>query len=128
MRFFETSTLNYEAAKNNCKEKLQRVGLKGQLFEPKTKAMNDKVMGIAKGFKDRAWYWIGVTDSETEGTYKYNSDSTQINFSPKWHPGYGSKGTTQNCIMIYSGASYPGDWIDYTCSDMYRHSVCMAVV
>ena len=75
----------------------------------------------------RNW-WIGVNDKETEGSFVYESNGSPISYAPKFHSnGWGSRGTSNNCILYATPSSgHESDivnWIDYSCTaDFY--SIC----
>ena len=48
------------------------------LAEPMNKEENKN---LATNFNAKIRYWIGITDQETEGTFKYVSDSSEVGFA-----------------------------------------------
>ena len=53
-------------------------GMNATLAEP----MNDEEnKNLATNFNAKIRYWIGITDQETEGTFKYVSDSSEVGFT-----------------------------------------------
>uniref|UniRef100_A0A4W5RS87 Uncharacterized protein n=1 Tax=Hucho hucho TaxID=62062 RepID=A0A4W5RS87_9TELE len=67
------------------------------------------------GFKSVSYVWIGLTDSVTEGTWKWVDDTPLT--SPKyWWSGEPGGGTYQNCGEIYYISSGQGVWRDLGCS------------
>ena len=66
-----------------------------------------------------------VNDKQTEGSFVYESNGSPISYTPKFYSGYGSQGTSRNCIL-YSPPSTSSDivdWFDYTCSSSFK-SIC----
>jgi versican core protein len=122
--FLEKSRKTYEDAKQNCESKFSG---HGKLFEPKTWSENQMAYKIAKA--SGSLWWIGVNDKQTEGSFVYESNGSSISFTPKFYTlhGYGSQGTSNNCI-VYSPPSsgHKSDivhWLDYPCTRSY-HSIC----
>ena len=48
--------------------------------------------------------WLGVTDLEVDGTFKYDSDGTLLPFTPVWSANEPTVGTTENCVQFYHTA------------------------
>ena len=123
--FFEKSSKNYEDAKQNCETKFDG---RGKLFEPKTWSENEMAYKIAKA--TYSYWWIGVNDKQTEGSFVYESNGSPISFTPKFYLGWGSKGTSKNCILYHQPFSgHESDivhWVDFPCSSSsYRYrSIC----
>ena len=122
--FFEINSKNYQDAKANCESKFgNRVG---QLFEPKSLERNNQVHNKAKLVSTSKNWWIGVSDSETEGSYQYETTRGIIPFELKtapWHstqPNGETSKPGENCIVIISGQP---EWHDFACSNNF-HSIC----
>ena len=124
--YIQTNTTNYETAIETCKEKLADQG-GGRLFQPRSRAQNELIMRLAhKATGKSNWLWLGITDNTTEGEYTYNGNNEPIKFDPKWHSGYGSRGSGTNCVLSFmSGGSSSSfsKWLDYDCSKQYG-SIC----
>jgi hypothetical protein len=122
--FLEKSNKNYEDAKQNCETKFDG---HGKLFEPKTWSENQMAYKIAKSIRSN--WWIGVNDKQTEGSFVYESNGSPLSYTPKFYSccGYGSKGTSKNCIIYASPSSgHESDivhWADYSCTDAF-YSIC----
>ncbi|XP_038842484.1 fibronectin-like isoform X2 [Salvelinus namaycush] len=67
------------------------------------------------GFESVKWVWIGLTDSVTEGTWKW-VDGTPLTTPRYWWSGEPDGGTDQNCVEIYYISSGQGVWRDFDCS------------
>ncbi|XP_029622469.1 oxidized low-density lipoprotein receptor 1 isoform X4 [Salmo trutta] len=67
------------------------------------------------GFKSVRYVWIGLTDSATEGTWKW-VDGTPLTTPRYWWSGEPGGGTYQNCGEIYYISSGQGVWRDLGCS------------
>ena len=124
--YIQTNTTNYETAKEKCKENLADYG-GGRLFQPRSRAQNELIMRLAHESTGKSqWFWLGVTDNTKEGEFTYSGNDVPINFDPDWDSGYGSRGTSYNCILSYmdggSSSSF-SKWLDYDCSSQYG-SIC----
>ncbi|XP_038856247.1 fibronectin-like isoform X4 [Salvelinus namaycush] len=67
------------------------------------------------GFESVKWVWIGLTDSVTEGTWKW-VDGTPLTTPRFWWSGEPGGGVGENCVEIYYISSGQGVWRDYDCS------------
>ena len=123
--FLEKSDKTYEGAKQNCETKF---GGHGKLFEPKTWSENQMAYKIGLQSFGVNW-WIGVSDRQTEGSFVYESNGSPISFTPKFHTccGWGSRGTSHNCILYNRPSSgHESDivhWLDYECTKR-AYSIC----
>ena len=48
--------------------------------------------------------WLGVTDLDVEGIFKYDSDGTLLPFTPVWDSGEPNVSTDENCVQFYDSA------------------------
>ena len=75
---------------------------------------------------DGASYWIGLTDEETEGIWKWSDGSILAGFQ-KWHESQPSGKTLKNCGGIRMGSfllrNYDAEWHDNECEDR-RGYIC----
>ena len=80
--FFERAYMNWEGARDNCKQK------GGKLFEPKNVAELKQIALIAYNvIGNVAMAWIGITDIASEGTFIYDSNGQSITFNGGNIPG-----------------------------------------
>ncbi|KAK0132901.1 Macrophage mannose receptor 1 [Merluccius polli] len=64
-------------------------------------------------------YWIGLSDGDTEGTWKW-VDGT-IMTSSSWGPGEpDDKRGAEDCVVTRGGAGPERSWYDERCADQYR--------
>merc|ERR1712008_309076 len=123
--YIEQSVKSYDDAKQNCETEFAG---HGKLFEPKTWSEIDMVYKFGGS---KCCGWIGVNDKQTEGSFVYESSGMPISFTPTFYSGWGSKGTSNNCILLqwlpYNvrdlGGTQMVQWIDYTCSYSFW-SIC----
>uniref|UniRef100_A0AAZ3RL10 C-type lectin domain-containing protein n=1 Tax=Oncorhynchus tshawytscha TaxID=74940 RepID=A0AAZ3RL10_ONCTS len=64
------------------------------------------------------YVWIGLTDSVTEGTWKWVDDTPLT--TKYWNSKEPNGGGAENCVYFYSWSSDTGEWWDYDCSYKYR--------
>ncbi|CDR00667.1 unnamed protein product [Oncorhynchus mykiss] len=64
------------------------------------------------------YVWIGLTDSVSEGTWKWVDDTPLT--TKYWNSGEPNGGRAENCVYFYSWSSDTGAWWDYDCSYQYR--------
>ena len=69
---------------------------------------------------------IGLTDEETEGSWKWSGGSILEGFQ-KWHQSQPNGNTWQNCGGIRMGSFWPGnfdaEWHDRSCEEL-RGYIC----
>uniref|UniRef100_A0A8C8FS70 C-type lectin domain-containing protein n=1 Tax=Oncorhynchus tshawytscha TaxID=74940 RepID=A0A8C8FS70_ONCTS len=64
------------------------------------------------------YVWIGLTDSVSEGTWKWVDDTPLT--TKYWNSKEPNGGGAENCVYFYSWSSDTGEWWDYDCSYKYR--------
>ena len=78
--YFERTYMNWEGARDNCKQK------GGKLYEPKDVAEMKHMALVAWGVCNFGYSltWLGITDTAMEGTFVYDSNGQNITFNPPW--------------------------------------------
>ncbi|XP_077086871.1 uncharacterized protein LOC143738674 isoform X2 [Siphateles boraxobius] len=74
---------------------------------------NRKEQEIVNMISGDAEVWIGLTDSDVEGTWKWVDGSTLT--SGTWRSGEPNGQTSENCVLTCAP-----DWIDHRCHEVYR--------
>ncbi|XP_048031554.1 CD209 antigen-like protein C isoform X2 [Megalobrama amblycephala] len=74
---------------------------------------NKEEQDFVKKMSDGALVWIGLTNSDEEGTWKW-VDGTNMT-SGFWRSGESNGDTGQNCVLTYT----PG-WADYPCNYHFK--------
>ncbi|XP_067224653.1 CD209 antigen-like protein C [Chanodichthys erythropterus] len=59
--------------------------------------------------------WIGLTDSDVEGTWKWVDGTSMTSGFSFWGSGEPNGNTKENCTLIYSSG-----WADYPCNDNFK--------
>ena len=95
--FFDATNRNFDQAQANCK---QIFGPTGKIYEPKTETearifYDSYKLGILSSYT-----WVGITDRETEGVYKYASSGIVVPESALfWNAGYPHQNSgNQDCV------------------------------
>ena len=125
--YFERTYMNWEGARDNCKQK------GGKLYEPKNVSEMKQVASIAIKVSQYGYTtaWIGITDTASEGNFVYDSNGQSITFNPPWQDQDQRKGTSNNCVGIHTGAEHMcqncynmGKMINLPCSFKTGRSIC----
>ncbi|XP_043093401.1 CD209 antigen-like protein C [Puntigrus tetrazona] len=103
--YVSNETKNWTESRRYCTER----GADLVIIENRQK--QDFVKKISNGSD----VWIGLTDSEEEGTWKWVDNSTLPSGSGFWKQGEPNRGTDENCAM--SGST---GWADYPCSSIFK--------
>ena len=137
--YFERQYMNWEGARDNCKQK------GGKLFEPKSVAEMKQIALIAYGVSGiyYTFAWIGITDIASEGTFVYDSNGQSITFNngnipgpiepsnPLWGYQGRVKPISNDCVALITGAAHMcqtcqdmGKMLDLACSYKSCRSIC----
>ena len=115
--FFESQELDFDAAQANCGPKFPRGG---QLFEPTSRQLNEKVSKEAIKVTRAGRRWVGVHDKKVDGTFKYASSGQTLSFTPLWQANNPSNsGGGEDCIEV--DATHK--WNDNKCERQFM-SIC----
>ena len=117
--FFNTIKRNKERALSNC------LTQNGKLWEPKSLARINQVHKKAMAVEKTQWWWVGISDAGSEGTFQYDSNNEHFLFGNKKVPWNGNEpngATTENCAIM--NPNDPGTLIDVKCSDSNWYSIC----
>ncbi|XP_045073773.1 C-type lectin domain family 4 member E-like [Coregonus clupeaformis] len=76
---------------------------------------SEEEQAFINGFESVSYVWIGLTDSVTEGTWKW-VDGTPLTTPSYWRSGEPGGGTYQNCGEIYYMSLGRRVWRDLGCS------------
>ncbi|XP_013383009.1 uncharacterized protein LOC106153577 isoform X2 [Lingula anatina] len=111
----QNSNINFSDARMACLSESGDLVMIETIFE--YKALITKIPR-ASGF-----YWVGVTDTETEGKWKF-VNGADITYSPSWDPGHPAVSPNDDdCVAINSGSSY--QYVDKKCSESFKF-ICQA--
>ena len=100
--YLKKTSLNYQGAINNCKEKFKNFGGNGILFEPTSANKFKKVYQAAKTFLDLGTWssWIGIKKS-SNGVLVYSRTGQPVTFQPPWYPGHNLSSRDGFCISVW---------------------------
>ena len=128
--YLESLKMNRTNAKQNCLSKMKDYGF-GQLFEPKSRSMNDLVADEANKSFGNDSSFIGFNDIAIEQTYVFESNNSPVlsAFSPSWHKKHGPSGKSKprwvkgDCGVLDASNSHKGNWAEVECKWKHR-SIC----
>ncbi|XP_055767882.1 CD209 antigen-like protein C, partial [Salvelinus fontinalis] len=107
--YVSTELKSWEESRQDCRDRgADLVVIKSQ----EQQTFVNWLCGVKK------YVWIGLTDSVTEGTWKW-VDVTRLT-TKYWNSGEPNGGRAENCAYFYSWSSDTGEWWDYDCSYKYR--------
>ena len=116
--FYDTTLRTKEEAVSYCTSN------HGKLWEPKTMKKINEVHTKALSVSTNGHWWIGMTDTESEGTFKFDSDGQNFPFLSKNSPwGDDQPGTSsaENCVFMER--NNPLGFNDYPCDQKF-FSIC----
>ena len=95
--YFDTNQRSREEAKSYCTSN------HGKLWEPKTKKKINELHTKAMSVSTNHHWWIGMTDTESEGTFKFDTNGEEFPFPGKnspWRFDEPGGGSSQNCAFM----------------------------
>ena len=75
-------------------------------------------MGSMGAMGEGGWLWVGATDSEEEGVWRW-ADGSLWGYH-NWAEWYGHKGNNSNCVVISMYDDYK--WRTTSCTDNYKYA------
>ena len=70
--------------------------------------------------QDRYRFWLGLTDAAVEGTYRWESDNSLVNYTHWAVAEPNDIIGLEDCVLLY-GAGDPGFWNDDNCLKEYYY-------
>ncbi|XP_041036045.1 C-type lectin domain family 17, member A-like [Carcharodon carcharias] len=106
---FSTDTVNWDSAKQQCESENSHLIIINTEQEQNF---------IKKSLENNpGTYWIGLTDRESEGNWKW-VDGTTMSFTQWDHGEPNNWNNNENCAIIRTS-----EWNDYSCTDQF-HFIC----
>ncbi|XP_066265875.1 C-type lectin lectoxin-Lio3-like [Branchiostoma lanceolatum] len=93
----------------------------GLLAMPKDEEMHQACVALKNNINSGVNFWIGLTDAQTEGQWRYVDGSGITSFN-KWNPGEPNNLSTENCAHYYP----QNTWNDLSCGTRMRF-ICQTV-
>ena len=115
--YFDTTGRTKEDAKSYCTSN------HGKLWEPKTMKRINEVYTKAITVSNQHW-WIGMSDIESEGTFKFDSNGEKFPFLDKqspWEQNEPGGGSAESCAIMLEINTL--EFHDQLCSKKW-HSIC----
>uniref|UniRef100_A0A674A4M3 C-type lectin domain-containing protein n=1 Tax=Salmo trutta TaxID=8032 RepID=A0A674A4M3_SALTR len=106
--YVSTESKSWEESRQDCRNR----GADLVVINSQEKQVFNWLCGVKK------YVWIGLTDSATEGTWKWVDDTPLT--TKYWNSGEPNGGKAENCVYFYSWSSDKGEWWDYYCYYEYR--------
>ena len=104
-----TDRMNFKNAMEKCQS------LNATLAEPKNEGENK---ALATGFNIQARFWLGISDRDIKGTFKYVSDGSKVEYT-SWSKNTQNKWPKQDCV-----ASKNGKWDTINCVTRKLPFIC----
>ncbi|XP_039608766.1 hepatic lectin-like [Polypterus senegalus] len=72
---------------------------------------------------DSELYWIGLTDEEKEGDFRWVDNSLLDNKTRLWASGQPNSGDSEDCVKIQvsTSCSEKANWHDYNCGGLSKY-------
>ncbi|XP_060551451.1 perlucin-like protein [Ruditapes philippinarum] len=110
---FVDKKLSFDNARANCKT------LNADLVHIENADENTFIGNHGRSFKDSD-FWIGLTDAETEGVFKWVDDNSRASFTD-WWPGQPDNSGKEHCAHIVLRLNM--EWNDRKCGD-HTNYIC----
>ncbi|KAL7855879.1 hypothetical protein AOLI_G00194830 [Acnodon oligacanthus] len=104
--YISTETKTWNESREDCRER------GADLLIINSREEQDFIEMLRRGQKA----WIGLTDSETEGVWKWVDGSALT--TDFWRPGE-PDGRNEHCVIIGQGSDPVNIWADYPCSNLF---------
>ena len=100
-------SLSWADAETHCKDS------DAHLAKITNKGKNDQVAGMIQG----TGAWLGLSDSKSEGSWKYAQGGGDLGNYNNWLAGSPDGGEEENCAMMFGpGSEDSGKWDDANCT------------
>ena len=108
-----TEKLNFQDAMEKCNS------MNAKLAEPMNTDENENIATELTGMAKFSRYWIGISDKETEGTFKYASDASEVEFT-SWRSGQpNNRWPKLDCTAFKNG-----QWNTANCANRQFPYIC----
>ena len=108
-----TEKLNFQDAMEKCNS------MNAKLAEPMNTDENENIATELTGMAKFSRYWIGISDKETEGTFKYASDASEVEFT-SWRSGQpNNRWPKLDCTVFKNG-----QWNTANCENRKFPYIC----
>ena len=87
-------------------------------MEVRTQEEFDRAVNYSKEL--RSDFWLGGSDREVEGEWRWESNSELINMTTFWFRGEPGNGPNQDCLYMF----WLGGFSDWSCSSFPEPFVC----
>ena len=106
--------------KLNFKDAMEKCGsMNAKLAEPMNTEENENIATKLSGTAAFSRYWIGISDKDTEGTFKYASDASEVEFT-SWRRGQpNNRWPKLDCTAFKNG-----EWNTANCENREFPYIC----